>query len=201
MDPALIHYLKKNYPNLHVDRQREIFKSIKDFKHEIAGTDDGQKMIQSKVDELEEQIMELKNELLIMNAKAANCDDRNDWIMEMMIEEQKANIKNKENKRWRLKNLLPNKDGWYEIGGIDDVDISEIKQIPIGNLMESDAKVSTNNREMFLCPIHNEKTGSFIWYKENNSWYCFGCHKGGDVIQLYMEMNECEFYEAIKQLS
>ena len=33
-----------------------------------------------------------------------------------------------------------------------------------------------------LCPFHNEKTPSFTVYPETSSYYCFGCHVGGDVI-------------------
>ena len=33
-----------------------------------------------------------------------------------------------------------------------------------------------------LCPFHNEKSPSFNVYPENNSFYCFGCGAGGDVI-------------------
>ena len=35
-----------------------------------------------------------------------------------------------------------------------------------------------------LCPFHSEKTPSFTIYLNNNSFYCFGCHKGGDSIHL-----------------
>lgn len=33
-----------------------------------------------------------------------------------------------------------------------------------------------------LCPFHNEKTPSFTVYPETQSYYCFGCGNGGDVI-------------------
>src|SRR5215211_4248019 len=37
------------------------------------------------------------------------------------------------------------------------------------------------------CPLpnHNERTPSFTVYTETNSWYCFGCLEGGDVVELY----------------
>ncbi len=36
------------------------------------------------------------------------------------------------------------------------------------------------------CPLpnHDDKTASFFVYPGNQSWYCFGCLKGGDVIDL-----------------
>lgn len=35
-----------------------------------------------------------------------------------------------------------------------------------------------------LCPFHSEKTPSFNVYPGNNSFYCFGCGKGGGDIML-----------------
>src|SRR3712207_4238367 len=35
-----------------------------------------------------------------------------------------------------------------------------------------------------LLPDHDERTPSFTVYPETNSWYCYGCLRGGDVIEL-----------------
>ena len=52
-----------------------------------------------------------------------------------------------------------------------------------------------------LCPFHNEKTPSFCIYPENNSFYCFGCNKGGDVISFIMGVENLDFAEAVKFLA
>lgn len=52
-----------------------------------------------------------------------------------------------------------------------------------------------------LCPFHNEKTPSFCIYPENNSFFCFGCNKGGDVISFVMGVENLDFAEAVKFLA
>lgn len=52
-----------------------------------------------------------------------------------------------------------------------------------------------------LCPFHNEKNPSFCVYPENNSFYCFGCNKGGDIISFIMGVENLDFAEAVKFLA
>ena len=52
-----------------------------------------------------------------------------------------------------------------------------------------------------LCPFHNEKTPSFSVDTESQMYYCFGCHKGGTVINFVMEMERMEFQEAVQHLA
>lgn len=52
-----------------------------------------------------------------------------------------------------------------------------------------------------LCPFHSEKTPSFNVYPGNNSYYCFGCHKGGGVINFVMDAERLDFLDAVKWLA
>ena len=52
-----------------------------------------------------------------------------------------------------------------------------------------------------LCPFHSEKTPSFNIYPGNNSYYCFGCGKGGGVINFVMDAERLDFVEAVKWLA
>ncbi len=49
-----------------------------------------------------------------------------------------------------------------------------------------------------LCPFHQEKTPSFTVSPLKQIFYCFGCGKGGDVYNFVMDMEKCEFPEAVK---
>ncbi len=52
-----------------------------------------------------------------------------------------------------------------------------------------------------LCPFHSEKTPSFIVSPERQTWHCFGCGKGGSVIDFVMEHERVDFVEALETLA
>lgn len=52
-----------------------------------------------------------------------------------------------------------------------------------------------------LCPFHSEKSGSFTVYPESQSFYCFGCGAGGDVIGFIRRIENLEYVEAVKLLA
>ena len=52
-----------------------------------------------------------------------------------------------------------------------------------------------------LCPFHSEKSPSFSVDASAQLYYCFGCHKGGNLIHFVMEMERMEFIDAVKLLA
>ena len=51
------------------------------------------------------------------------------------------------------------------------------------------------------CPFHHEKTASFCVNGIDQFYYCFGCHKGGDVIKFIEEIESLDFFDAVKLLA
>lgn len=81
------------------------------------------------------------------------------------------------------------------------LDIETAKQTLIEQIMPTQPISSTQDKRFYKCPLHNEKTGSFCIYRKTNTYYCFGCHQGGDVISLYQKLYNCNFSSAVKELS
>lgn len=52
-----------------------------------------------------------------------------------------------------------------------------------------------------LCPFHDEKTPSFNVTPSKGFFYCFGCGKGGDVIDFVREYHNMGFGEAVEWLA
>ena len=51
------------------------------------------------------------------------------------------------------------------------------------------------------CPFHHEKTASFSVNPTGQFYYCFGCHKSGDVISFIMGIESLDFNDAVKLLA
>ena len=51
-----------------------------------------------------------------------------------------------------------------------------------------------------LCPFHNEKTGSFTVSPSKGIYKCFGCGASGHSVGFIMEIEQCSYVEALKQL-
>jgi DNA primase len=52
-----------------------------------------------------------------------------------------------------------------------------------------------------LCPFHSEDTPSFSVSPSKQIYYCFGCHKGGNVIHFIMDIEKCTYPQALQMLA
>ena len=52
-----------------------------------------------------------------------------------------------------------------------------------------------------LCPFHREDTPSFSVSPAKQIYYCFGCHKGGDVIHFIMDIEKCSYIQSVQILA
>lgn len=81
-----------------------------------------------------------------------------------------------------------------------------IYQLKLGNPIDSTMGryvnlIRSGSNYKCLCPFHSEKSPSCVVYTQNQSFYCFGCGAGGDVITFTKRIENLETYEAIKLLA
>ncbi len=82
--------------------------------------------------------------------------------------------------------------------------MSEVKQASdIADVISRylDLKPAGGGRFKALCPFHREKTPSFHVNRERQTFYCFGCEKGGDVLTFLQEIDGLTFRDALQQLA
>jgi len=80
------------------------------------------------------------------------------------------------------------------------IDLEEIKTIPIEKIYSGELK-RTGGKLRGLCPFHSERTPSFFIYENTNTFYCFSCNSGGNVIDFYCKLYNMDFKESINNLS
>lgn len=52
-----------------------------------------------------------------------------------------------------------------------------------------------------LCPFHSERSPSFTANQSKQIYHCFGCGKGGDVFNFWMEYHNLSFPQALRDLA
>ena len=73
---------------------------------------------------------------------------------------------------------------------------------PIEDVVGQYVNLKRSGANMFgLCPFHGEKTASFSVAPDKGIYYCFGCHKGGGVINFQMEVEGLSYPDAVRALA
>ena len=73
---------------------------------------------------------------------------------------------------------------------------------PIEDVVGQYVSLKRSGSNLFgLCPFHGEKTASFSVAPDKGIYYCFGCHKGGSVINFQMEIEGLSYPDAVRSLA
>ena len=73
---------------------------------------------------------------------------------------------------------------------------------PIEDVVGQHVNLKRSGSNLFgLCPFHGEKTASFSVNPDKGIYYCFGCHKGGGVVNFQMEIEGLSYPDAVRALA
>lgn len=99
--------------------------------------------------------------------------------------------------------LMRNKGKWGEQVQLSSDFLSRIKDSNrIDDIMRQYVTLKRSGHiYKCLCPFHSERTPSCTVYPDSESFYCFGCGAGGDVITFIMKIENLDYIEAVKYLA
>ncbi len=189
LEEELQHYeFERSLPQSEYSWLILMFDSIKGaIKHAKAEI----KELKSHLKWLETHRIAVKNSYSTTPAPKHKELDAQMLVWEEMIEDTKTEIYYYEQRL--LKYDVKPKEGF-----ITELDKQHAREVPMERFVEG----KRHGRKMFVrCPFHNEKTGSFIVYLDQNTWWCYGgCQTGGDVIAFIQKRDSVDFIQAVKIL-
>jgi hypothetical protein len=99
----------------------------------------------------------------------------------------------------RLQRLHAVATGTTRTGRITDEHIQQARAVPMTSLVATPLRLSGKTL-CGRCPLQDDRQPSFHVYPATNSWYCFGCHRGGDAITFVRHLDGHSFVEAVHDL-
>ncbi len=88
------------------------------------------------------------------------------------------------------------------MSGYDDIKEEVKASNDIVDVVSNYVRLKKSGRNyMGLCPFHSEKTPSFNVRPDNQFFYCFGCHAGGDVFTFISKIENMTFNESLQFLA
>ena len=85
-------------------------------------------------------------------------------------------------------------------GQVSEADITQAREVPVSAIVAVSLK-KAGQTCVGHCPLHDDKSPSFHVYPNTNSWYCFGCKRGGDTIAFIRLRYGLSFRDAMHYLT
>lgn len=75
------------------------------------------------------------------------------------------------------------------------------RDVRIGDVIRHFVNNGQPFSRLLKCPFHEDKTASFKVYEQSNRFHCFGCGLSGSPVDFVMKISNCDFKEAVVNLS
>lgn len=157
------------------------------------------KALKKRAKDIDRIIFDLRT--IITQEKLHRAGYPQDWILEYNVGVLESIISRlvtrKHHLSWQLK-IVVKQDSYTNAR----LKLEQAKKIPINKILKLSIFRRSGSNYKTNCPLHDEKTPSFVVYVKQNSWHCFGqCSTGGDAIELVKRMQNCTFKQAVEFLN
>jgi hypothetical protein len=164
---------------------------------------EAKEIIPLKLEEFQEQCdairLAIKRKLVVINS----CpDEMSRWFWRQWLKlNEGEDLRVTISRIARLNRQLRAAQGVRAPKGVltDDL-IQAAREVPIESILNQLLR-KAGRTLVGLCPFHTEHSPSFHVYPDENRAWCFGCNQGGDVIGIYMLLQDCGFKQAVLELS
>lgn len=144
------------------------------------------KIIRSRISDNEDKISRV-------SSKRMTTPEDQKWFLDDILEKERQTLYKNEKRLSFMK-----KTG--KKSSIGEREIQYVKtETPIESLLGNPVN-HLGDKKWYKCPLHNEKTSSFLWNDDSKYFYCFGCQQGGDIIKLYQLIHKQDFISTVKTL-
>ena len=190
-------FQSSNTPQGNLARQAVLKELFDIFPESMAIVQDKLKELGRKKKEIEDTIRES------LGLIRARCKDSfSQWFWSEVVRlDAEPELKEVERRLFHWRGLKSRLEGKPLYTKDTRQNVPFAKEIPILSVVEQKTRLRKVGRNYTgKCPFHKERYPSFYVYPNTNSFYCFGCAKGGDVIR-FVELTEgLSFMEAVKRL-
>lgn len=197
MDGLLVTLDLESLTRKREEELKVIRKQVQEFRLEVLGSKESKEVFEEKVKEFEELFEEEREYTHQASVRLANTSREQRWFNELVLERALARREKYKHEMGRFGfyvNVCRGKEKMRH----DRTE--EAKHVPIGTVLMNMKGWNYGKRVKYKCPLHNEKSPSFVWYKDQNTFHCYGCSANGDVIDLVMALEHVDFKGALNYL-
>ena len=180
--------------------RKDNYSKIEVFVSNFTPSREGQKLLKEKLNEMKWQEAYVKRLIDDIYKAKANAPDNEDFFYDILIEDTNKQLKKIRGDIWKFRHLLLPKGAKFP-SGRRQYDIDRIKRVPISHIMGREPARRDSNIDWYHCFMHKDDTPSLAVYNSENRFYCYSCHKSGDVIDAYQLLFNCDFITACESLS
>ncbi len=158
----------------------------------------GSDIIDSKLREIDDEIIQVRDQINNLVGQIAKASENDRILGEVLLKhgliKEQCELERQRRQLLRYKYISKK----HKSPSGHKLDVESARNYPILSLAEQYTRVRRTGKTFVgRCPLHDDRSPSFYVYPESNSFYCFGCNKGGNGINLVMEKEQMAFKDAV----